>query len=419
MDVKDGSGPAGPRAEESGPARPRRRPRHRSVGPSGRGADVERVLALAAKEAFTEMFGPREDRIRAFPLQLSVVVEPGSPWRIRAEPGLEEQVRAAVREMATRADAFRRGRVYCYRCESAECSHSIAPRPTSVFGGYTPTGLPRWPELTQLLLDLRHPRVDQLFEPSGRELVAIFMGAEELKLQQLGVFGRYSKDYDVLGQVVFGFLRIPLPDRVAQESERIALTIQAVESRGPDGMPRLELNVLGQRGDGSPATDSLTDPHQVRILNLIRDARRRIQHIVSSGTSRAGRRPPSLPGDALARTERVLRETARGLERLGRQTARRTMHAEARREFNRPTSKAWEDAADARKGQILWDEQRKTVIVLGPRHRVHVFSPDGRHITSLLLNGEAIEGRVRRRRWRPMEGDGLERFCAAVGRDRA
>jgi hypothetical protein len=367
-----------------------------------------------AREVFREMFGVRADLVRSFPLELRVTVEPGEEWRATAEPGLREQVRQAVREMAAQAEAFRHGRVYCHRCESAECAHGVPPRTTSVFGGYAPTGLPRWAEFTQVLLDLRHPGVEQLFESPRPELVATYMEGGPLKVSQLDVFGRQSKAHDILGQVIFGLVRVPCGH--GGEWEKAAFTLQAVESRRFDGSPRLDLNVLGRLGSGSPAVDSLSGPYQGRLLDAIREARRRIQHVAPSGGADRGSAGGGLPSMVSERVGGILRDTARRLERIGRQTGRRTVHAERRREANRPTSSAWADVGAAPPERILWDERKKTVVIVGPRHRVHVFSLDGRHITSLLLDGEAVEARVRRNRWRPLEGDAAALFRAAVSR---
>jgi hypothetical protein len=375
---------------------------------------IERNLAAAAWEAYRELYGFRENHARAFPLELKVVIEPGHPWCLMTETPVEEQIRSAVRNMVAGAEVFRLGRLYCYRCESAECSHSLPPRPGSVFGGYTPTGLPRWPELSQVLLDLRHPRMDVVYEPSRGDLVAAYVDAEALKCSQLNVFGRQSNTYNIWGQVVFGLVRVNPSDMHAQESQRVAFTVQVVESRRLDGSPRVDLNVVARLWDGSPAIEALRGPSQWRILDLIMNARKRIQNLAPIGVTR--RRNAYLRPDAGARATRILVEMSKKLERLGRQVSRRTSHAEERRIDNRPTSKAWEDATASPRENILWDEHRQTVVVLGSRNRVHIFSPEGRHITSLVLEADAVRSRVRRKRWRRLTGDALERFSAAVGR---
>jgi len=259
--------------------------------------------------------------------------------------------------------------------------------------------------------------VDRLYQPQGGDLVAAYMDAEVLKGRQLNVFGRHSKAYDVLGQVVFGFLRLPAPCVEAQESERVAFTLQAVESRNLDGSARLELNALGRFWDGTSAIDALTSPYQLKIFKIISDVRQRIQNLAPSCGTHGERRPARLRADVPLHVTQILKEMARGLERFVRKTDRRTAHVEERRVKNRPTSKAWEDSATASDDNILWDNHRHTVVILGPRNRVHVFSQEGRHVTSLMIEGEAVRNRLRRQRWRRLTGDPLERFSAAVGRN--
>jgi hypothetical protein len=348
-------------------------------------------------------------------LDLRLSVEPGKTWRLQADPSIEEQIRTAVREMATKAEAFRTGSVYCYRCDTPDCPHSRPPRPTSVFGGYSSTGLPVWPEFSQILLEQKHPRVDLLYNGSQGDLVALYMDPDMLKRRQLNVFGRQSKTYDILGQVVFGFLRIRTPGTDGGEPERVACTVQAVESRRLDGSPRLALNILARLSDGSPALDAIKGPYQIRISDVISSARHRISSLspLSGGRQKKEGRTP-IP-DTARLVEDILQGLARKLEKVGRQRGRRTAHAQAHRVKDRPTSKAWEDAFGAPEESILWDKHEKTFVVLGPRNRIHVFSMAGRHVTSLVLASEAVRSRRRRKRWLPLTKDQLEQFGSAVG----
>ena len=375
-------------------------------------AEINRALASAAWHIHKDICGVRQDSARAFTLDLKVVIQPGSLWRLAADPSVEEQIRTAVRDMASRAEVYRSGRVYCYRCESSDCPHSIPPWPTSVFGGYSSTGVPQWPDVGQVLLNLRHPEVDLLYRHPGRDALAAYIDPEALKHHQLDVFGRQSKTYDILGQIVFGFLYLTPPCANHKAPERVALTLQAVESRHLDGSPRLEMNVIGQFVDGSPAIDALAESYQLRILNIISDARRRIGHLASSSYGKGS--SPRVPADYTSRVADILKGTVRALERLGRQKERRTIHAEERRVANRPTSQALADAVASPDNNVLWDDHRNTVVVLGPRNRIHIFSEQGRHITSMSLEAEAVRNRRRRLRWHQLTGDRLERFRAAV-----
>ncbi len=414
--MTDGTGTPAP-----GSKKKRRRPRKRKRRPAGKGLPkshfdrVEETLASAVRESYADMFGAHPNRARPFGLELKVSIDPGDPWRLRADPSIEEQIRGAVREMATRAEAFQKGSVYCYRCESSACPHSHPPRPSSVFGGYSSTGLPVWPEFSQVLLEQRHPRVDLLYDTSQTDLVALHMGPEMLKQNQLNVFGRQSKTYDILGQVVFGFLRMRTSEGNRSEAERVACTLQAVESRRLDGSPRLELNVLARLSDGSPALDAIHGPYQMRISDVISSARHRISSLrPSSKTPARKKRGAALP-DTVSLAEDVLQGLARKLEKVGRQRGRRTAHAEGHRVDSRPTSKAWEDVFGASEESILWDKHEKTYVVLGPRNRVHVFSQEGRHVTSLVLRAEAARSRQRRKRWLPLTRDQREQFGSAIG----
>jgi hypothetical protein len=283
-----------------------------------------------------------------------------------------------------------------------------------VFGGYSSTGLPIWPEFTQILLERKHPQVDLLYRGAQTHLVAMYLEPEMLKQRQLNIFGRQSKTYDILGQVVFGFLRLRVPGAARSEPEPVACTLQAVESRRLDGSPRVALNVLARLSDGSPALDAIQGPYQTRIADVIASARHRI------GTLRPPLRDRNPKGDATALPDTaslvadILQGLARKIEKVGRQGGRRTAHAEGHPRKDRPTSKAWQDALSASEEAILWDKQENTYVVLGPRNRVHVFSQEGRHVTSLVLARDAVRTRRQRRRWLPLTREQRDRFGSAA-----
>lgn len=383
----------------------------RRIGLRERVLELERALILAAREAAWETLGSEKGITGPFEVAMRCVVEPGTPWRISCRLDLEEQIRDALREITVKLEVLRQGRIYCYRCESSSCEHSVPPNCASVFGGYSPTGLPRWTEFHQMLLEARHPRLEELFEEDGKQLLAIYLDGSSLKSSQLEVFGRMSRAYDILGQVAFGFLRAG--------QERVALTAQVVQVRGLDGLARAELNLLGLVPGEGGIWELLDLLHHGRIKDLLAQVRRKIQLLNAGAVNTRLRR--GVRGLKEADSERLLKGLARRLERMGRQARRRTSHAEIRRGDLRPTYKALEDAASASPERILWDARRKTVVVLGPRHRAHVFSPEGKHITSLILDGEAVESRIRRNRWVILDAELLRRFKGAVktiGEDR-
>lgn len=366
------------------------------------------AVAAAARALFAGLGGGPAPG--AFDAALTFRVLPGPRWQIEADPPLDEQLLRALRDAAARREALQPGRVWCYRCESARCEHAAPPAADRVFAGYGPTGLPSWVPLTELLLELRHPGVAALFEARSRSLAAAFIPGAALSGRQLEIFGRGSKTYEVLAQAVFGYLELRSP---GGDAERAAFTLQAVETRSSHGAPRLDLNVIGRMADGSPALDALESPAQLRVLNIITVARRRLRHLLPGG---AGGQHRAEPPQAAERAAAVLREAVRSLEHLGRQSQRRTLHAEGRGLERRPTGKAREDALAAPPECLLRDERRGTVIVLGASHRVHVFNPEGRHITSLLLDAEGVRRRRSRERWEPLPPGAARSFRAALSR---
>lgn len=341
---------------------------------------IEADLADLAKRIHAEMFGAGV----AAPGKLAVRLELSLPAGESGAPSLTEQVSRDVREAESRGRAFRFGHVYCYRCENEDCEHSMPPRPQSVSTGYGPTGQPQWSDLAQVLLEARHDRVEELFGAAPSPLALVQMG-RGLKHRLLHPFGKASKRYDLLGQLVAGYFG-------GGESPVCAVTVQAVETRDPDGHTRLVLNRVG------PAAalyfDELPDHWFPAALASARGKLARIEEDLSAAGDR-GRR-----SERMRRIPGILHDLRRAIERAGRQKERRTRHAADRRRENRPTHAALKDAWGAPDASLLADDSRGTLIVLGPNGRAHAFTPAGRLVTSLTLDREALGRRIQRERWR-------------------
>ena len=344
---------------------------------------IESEIADLARRLHARSFGDAAfpDRLR---ITVDLTIPPPAPDDAAASPALLAGIGEALRRAGARSDPVVAGRVFCYRCGGADCEHAVPPRPRAVFAGFSPTGQPQWTDLAQALLEARHERVDELF--SSPVPLALVQAGRDLKARLLAPFGRSSKTYDVLGQLVAGHFGAPT-------GSLSAITVQAVESRSPEGRTRLTLNRIG--ADAGAWLDAHPAHGFAVALQAARVKLAQIEDALAAGGAPAARR-----SELLRKVPGILHDLRRVLERSGRQYGRRTKHAVERREM-RPTQAALQDAWSAADTDLLADEIRGTMIVLGPRGRAHAFTPEGRHVTSLILDREALSRRLARRRWRP------------------
>ncbi|MGE4618686.1 MAG: hypothetical protein AAEJ04_02640, partial [Planctomycetota bacterium] len=56
------------------------------------------------------------------------------------------------------------------------------------------------------------------------------------------------------------------------------------------------------------------------------------------------------------------------------------------------------------------DRKESTIVVLGKQGRIHVFTVNGRHVTSAIYGREAIQRRIARNRWQKMKCEDGQRF---------
>jgi len=331
------------------------------------------------------MFGaqaPFPDRIS---IDVAIPAEP--PIDAAAAPPLLSRLTAALQKSGARTDSVLAGRVFCHRCERADCDHASPPRPQAVFAGYTPTGQPEWKDLGQVLLEARHENLEALFADPPASLGLVQPG-RELKSRLLHPFGKASKSYDLLSQLVAG------PFGGDRRSALFAVTVQAIESRHPTGRTRLVLQRIGAEAAGF--FDARPEHPFSIALHAARARLAAIEQDLAAGDAAPARR-----SELMRKIPGILHDLRRVVERGSRQRERRTRHAAERSLENRPTQAALQDAWKASDGDLLADESRGTLIVLGPRGRAHAFTPEGKHVTSLILDREALSRRIARKRWRP------------------
>ena len=311
-------------------------------------------------------------------------------------PDLAGQALQVAAELTSRRDPVRRGRVYCYGCAAADCAHSAPADPGHVFSGYQSTGRPQWDELFNVLLQLSDARTDQLFAPKARVLARV-IDRRFLIGNQLASFGRNSLTYRIWGQVVAGYFRLG--------GVRTAMTVQWVESWDH----RLRVQVLADSRLQRALTDDPENRRSAfhRVHDALEEARRQTESLSKRWQATRDKRVRREVRQAAVRAQRHL---AQSIEKKGRQQQRRTVHAEVRARQQRPVAKAREDLSQAMPGSMFRDTVKQSVIILGKGGRMHAFSDDGRHITSMILKGDEFERRRRRRRYLPLETEACDRF---------
>lgn len=327
--------------------------------------------------------------------------------RERAE-ALVSLYRDRILEGLTAHKAFRMGHVYCFQCDAPDCIHATPTDPLTTFVGYTATGKPTWETFPNVCLARGVEKVDRLYGDHP-ESFAIVLGARELAGELLPGFGSDSLAYNVLGQVVLGLIPQDLrPDR--GQGNRVALTVQLLETRTGSDRTRLRLNVLGLTPDQiAEAADNGTERSvAARLAELLRLARQRLHGL---GRQIELRERRGAQGELAQRIGPMLHSIRGDLERLFKARKARTQHAREHHEAGRrPIGQALTDAARASDDRFLLDVRKKTLVVLGPKARAHIFSAQGRHVTSLQLDPGELERKVGKRVWRPLAPEDVARF---------
>lgn len=379
-------------------------------------AQVLRGLGLLVRRAAVQGgLGPTErlpeEVVR---LSLSVPLDPvDAPVEAQAA-ALIREVEQAVQEVIRTSFVFRPGRVHCLQCGTSDCPHGVPGSDTMVFGGYGPSGKPRFLEFAHLLLERGDSRAGSLFGDRPR-VVALRMDARDLHRDLLAP-PPPDCPVRVWGQVCAG----PL-DRDGgpgdESRDRFVLSLQVVETRTSTGRTRLRLNVLGADVEvlsswaGVAGRDS-----EERIRRLVRGLHGRLDAL---GRRVARERRRGGEADLESAVSALLDRVRAEIEQAWSGDASRTRHALRRHlDGGRPTALAQTDAREASEERLRWDQERETVVVLGPKGRTHVFTPDGRHVTSIVLAPGEERRKETRQRWRPLTGAEVVRFRQAVPPDR-
>ena len=313
---------------------------------------------------------------------------------------LADRVLRAAEERVSEKQALRSGFVYCYACASASCPHAQPPGPGEVFAGYESTGRPHWQEFFNYLLALGDQRTDMLFAERSRILARV-VGRKRLTNAQLVSFGKNSLTYRVWGQTVAGYFHV--------DGLRAALTAQFVETRDH----RLHLQLVTPPEVRAALAEAPPDRRSAlhRVYDALGEARKQA---FSLGTLWQATRQDEARAQVEKKAFAVLRHLAHSIERKGRQQRRRTAHAEARGQQRRPVHKAGDDLRRASPGDFFRDTHKGSLIVLGRGGRVHVFNEAGKQVTSLVIGGDELARRQRRKRYVPLEPESIQRLRSTI-----
>lgn len=379
-------------------------------------AGVLRELSrLAAEEASRHAQG---HLLRAagsqLELPLTLPLLPGDDFAALAAK-LREEMRAEISMQVSHRAAFRPGHVLDLRHPQGLGPETAPADSRKVFVGFTALGAPRFLDFAQWLLQAKHPQLDLLYaRPPG--LVTVMSTAEELYFEVLPPFRQPAGlDWRVHGQVVAGFFDVARPDGSLGQ---LALTFQVQSSAAKaGGQRRFGLNILGV-GPGGEQLERLMDRLARKTVEPLpwQGAASWAQSALDSIERGQGRKAPD-EAQLEQRIEGILGGFVRRLEQDRRARGRRTGHAEERhQQGDRPTRHALQDLSRARNEDILVDARSGTFVVLGDRGRAHVWSGQGKLVTSINTTPESIERKKKKDLWRaasPAEGAELRRVAGA------
>ena len=375
--------------------------------PAARDERLQRALELLAELARERLRalgngGPPREPLR---LELRLPLAGGPEALAAGAAALDREIGEELRAVIAARSLWPPGRVLCARCASTGCEHAAPRDPRHVFAGWGPSGVPRFLDLGQLLLERQHPRVEDLYR-DGAPLVALALDGGELVADLLPAYRERLGGVRLHGQVAAGWYRVP----AAADGQRAALAFQLL-SIGRGSRRRYALHAMGAAADPR----LLEALHDERGRQPWTEARRWAESALEEIAASARSPRPPAPGALEGRLAGLLHHLAERLERPHRARQRRTAHGESRHHAgHRPTPTALADLRAAPAERVLYDPRHDTFVVLGPRGRTHVFGSAGKLVTSVRYPAATIDRRRKLGHWRPLGAQGAAALVARV-----
>ncbi len=305
----------------------------------------------------------------------------------------------------TEALGHRSGHAPCYWCNAAVCEHSSPPDHHSVLIGWSPTGVPIWKNLTSVLIDTKDDQIDNLYgENPGPAIRWISEG--DLLNNILPEYLNDSLFARPVGALIAGGFTLAMPHG---DTELLSITALILESRIGRSVPKYSLNLISSPPAPHHLATLLGSEHRSVLPKWISSLRSSIHNLQQELQSLAQKGNRSSLQTSRELVVDLLIESKSLLQTLRRRSRRRTKHAQIRAEDpSRPTSAAISDLLSCDHKDIFHDRKESTVVIRGRSGRIHIFTANGLHVTSAIFSNEAIQTRLIKGRWQPMEkGKGL------------
>jgi hypothetical protein len=291
------------------------------------------------------------------------------------------------------------GRAYVFSEEGFKGDYAKPMDARQVLVGYGLEGRPRYADLVSFAIEKKHEGIEDLL--AGKDAVVSFF--EKGSAVTDGVKPAFEPEklpYVLVAQAMVGLF-------TTQDGHRkVALTLQVLKrDRGEEGFQLLLHPV---------ASVDLDDLPEVGIRKILRAFQGNLNHL---SKTLAGKKAAGTDYDMEEEVLSELRGLVRRLSHNAKNVGRRTEHARDRSdEGRRPTQLAFPEAKTARDHHLYMDPKEGSVVVIGRGKRVHVFSPDARHITSMVLNQSQVKERVKTGRWRPAQPEERGSFREALAK---
>ncbi|MEE2888655.1 MAG: hypothetical protein VX951_14590 [Planctomycetota bacterium] len=349
-------------------------------------ADSMRSLSVMLRRLFESKKVHFLRRPRYMELNLKIPID-ASRDGSRCASQVVDGVLALIEDVQKNETALAPRSVYCYFHESAEAEGCRPTELRQVFDGYGSTGRPKFTDFVTMAIERKAKGIEGLVGGDDITLTHVTQG-RVLRTAQLAEFGKTSPVFRVLGQVDAGLFAVRGTDSKA------AFSLQVLLGKDLQGLPVLRLHPVG-KCDVMDLADQSVPQILHRFQGDLDEAVLRLRGLLAKDGET----------DAEEFVLPLMQNLAKQLEDRARHRSRRTDHAEKRaQKSTRPTSKAYADAQNVSDDNLLWDDKESTVVVLGPHNRVHVFTPEGRHVTSLPNIGRSgLQQRLKSHRWRHTE----------------